>query len=71
MPRPAAAMISSRVSPARLANSVSLQLAHKGDWQWPGAGAVALYLDGTAAPDLDQRGRPLLDDDLLILVNAW
>jgi isoamylase len=22
-------------------------------------------------PDLDQRGRPLLDDDLLILVNAW
>jgi hypothetical protein len=67
MPRSAAAMISSRVSPARLANSVPLQLAHKGDWQWPGA----LYLDGTAAPDLDQRGRPLLDDDLLILVNAW
>jgi isoamylase len=32
---------------------------------------VALYLDGTAAPDLDQRGRPLLDDDPLILINAW
>jgi hypothetical protein len=25
----------------------------------------------SAAPDLDQRGRPLLDDDLPILANAW
>ena len=41
------------------------------DWQWPGARTVAVYLDGTAAPDLDHRGRPLLDDDLLILANAW
>jgi hypothetical protein len=30
-----------------------------------------VHLDGTAAPDLDPRGRPLLEDDLLILVNAW
>jgi glycogen operon protein len=30
-----------------------------------------VHLDGTAAPDLDSRGRPLLEDDLLILVNAW
>jgi isoamylase len=30
-----------------------------------------VYLDGTAAPDLDQGGRPLLDDDLLVLANAW
>ena len=30
-----------------------------------------MHLDGTAAPDLDPRGRPLLEDDLLILVNAW
>jgi hypothetical protein len=29
-----------------------------------------VHLDGTAAPDLDPRGRPLLED-LLILVNAW
>jgi isoamylase len=43
----------------------------KGDWRWPGARTVAVHLDGTAAPDLDQRGRPLLDDDLLILANAW
>jgi isoamylase len=43
----------------------------EGDWQWPGARTVAVHLDGTAAPDLDHRGRPLPDDDLLILVNAW
>jgi isoamylase len=36
-----------------------------------GARTVAVHLDGTASPDLDQRGRPLLDDDLLILANAW
>ena len=41
------------------------------DWQAPRARTVAVHLDGTAAPDLDQRGRPLLDDDLLILANAW
>jgi glycogen operon protein len=41
------------------------------DWQAPWARSVAVHLDGTAAPDLDQRGRPLLDDDLLILANAW
>jgi isoamylase len=41
------------------------------DWQWPGARTVAVHLDGTAAPDLDQHGRPMLDDDLLILANAW
>jgi isoamylase len=43
----------------------------EGDWRWPGARTVAVHLDGTAAPDLDQRGRPRLDDDLLILANAW
>jgi len=41
------------------------------DWRWPGARTVAVHLDGTASPDLDHRGGPLLDDDLLILVNAW
>jgi hypothetical protein len=51
------------------------QLTQAGGAGWrpgpsPGARAVALYLDGTAAPDLDQRRRPLLDDDPLILVNA-
>jgi glycogen operon protein len=32
--------------------------------------AMAIYLDGTDAPDEDADGAPLLDDDFLILVNA-
>jgi isoamylase len=43
------------------------------DRQWadPTMHAVGIYLDGTDAPDEDAAGRPLLDDDFLILVNAW
>ncbi len=41
------------------------------DWQDPGARSVALYLDGTDAPDRAVDGRDLLDDDFLLLVNAW
>src|SRR5450756_1402826 len=33
--------------------------------------AIAVYLDGTDAPDDAEDGTPLLDDDFLILVNAW
>ena len=33
--------------------------------------AIAVYLDGTDAPDEADDGTPLLDDDFLILVNAW
>jgi glycogen operon protein len=40
-------------------------------WRDPGARSVALYLDGADAPDLDADGRPMLDDDFLVLVNAW
>ena len=40
------------------------------DWQSPGGKAIAVYVDGTVAPDHDARGRPMLDDDLLILVNG-
>ncbi len=40
------------------------------DWQSPGNKTLAVYVDGTVAPDLDARGRPMLDDDLLILVNG-
>jgi len=39
------------------------------DWR-SGRTAVAVYVDGTVAPDLDADGQPLLDDDVLILVNA-
>ena len=29
------------------------------------------YLDGSDAPDTGPDGQPLLDDDFLVLVNAW
>ena len=41
------------------------------DWADGGALAVALYLDGSDAPDRGADGTPLLDDDFLVLVNAW
>jgi len=40
------------------------------DWQSPGRRSVAVYVDGTVAPDLDAHGQPMLDDDVLILVNG-
>jgi len=40
------------------------------DWQSPSRKSVATYVDGMVAPDLDARGRPMLDDDVLILVNG-
>jgi glycogen operon protein len=41
------------------------------DWSDPGARAIALYLDGSDDPDRAEDGTPLLDDDFLVLVNAW
>ncbi len=43
------------------------------DEQWadPTMHALGIYLDGTDAPDSGADGTPLLDDDFLILVNAW
>jgi glycogen operon protein len=41
------------------------------DWGNPGALAVAIYLDGSDAPDRADDGSPMLDDDFLVLVNAW
>jgi isoamylase len=38
-------------------------------WQ-SGRKSVAVYVDGTVAPDLDAHGQPILDDDVLILVNG-
>src|SRR5580692_10829888 len=42
-----------------------------GDWSDESALAVALYLDGFDDPDRAADGTPLLDDDFLVLVNAW
>jgi isoamylase len=43
------------------------------DEQWadPTMHAIAVYLDGADAPDEADDGTPLLDDDFLILVNAY
>ena len=41
------------------------------DWSDPNALAIALYLDGSDAPDRAADGTWLLDDDFLVLVNAW
>ena len=42
-----------------------------GDWADPNALALAIYLDGSDDPDRAEDGTLLLDDDFLVLVNAW
>ena len=42
-----------------------------GDWADPNARTLAIYLDGSDDPDRAADGTPLLDDDFLVLVNAW
>ena len=41
------------------------------DWADASALALAVYLDGSDDPDRAADGPPLLDDDFLVLVNAW
>jgi isoamylase len=41
------------------------------EWADPGARSVAIYLDGVDDPDHAEDGGLLLDDDFLVLVNAW
>jgi glycogen operon protein len=41
------------------------------DWSNPDARSVAIFLDGVDDPDRASDGRPLLDDDFLLLVNSW
>jgi isoamylase len=41
------------------------------NWSDPNALAIALYLDGSDDPDRAADGRWLIDDDFLVLVNAW
>ena len=41
------------------------------DWADPNALAIALYLDGSDDPDRAADGTWLIDDDFLVLVNAW
>ena len=41
------------------------------DWSDPNALAMAIYLDGAGEPDRAADGSLLVDDDVLVLVNAW
>jgi glycogen operon protein len=41
------------------------------NWADPNALAIALYLDGSDDPDRAADGTWLVDDDFLVLVNAW
>jgi glycogen operon protein len=41
------------------------------DWADPNARSVALFIDGATDPDVGPDGAPMVDDDFLILVNAW
>src|SRR5262249_19852473 len=41
------------------------------NWRDRGTRCIALYLDGADAPDHAADGTPLVDDDFLLLVNAW
>jgi isoamylase len=41
------------------------------DWDDSNALALTLYLDGSDDPDPAPDGTPLIDDDFLVLVNAW
>ena len=41
------------------------------DWDDASALALGVYLDGSDAPDTGPDGQPLLDDNFLVLVNAW
>jgi glycogen operon protein len=41
------------------------------DWMDPAARSIAVFVDGTTDPDVAPDGTPLVDDDFLVLVNAW
>jgi isoamylase len=41
------------------------------DWAAGWTRSVVAYLDGTRDADRDDRGRPVLDADLLIVLNGW
>jgi isoamylase len=41
------------------------------DWGAGWTRSVTAHLEGARDPDRDERGRPILDDDLLMAVNGW
>ena len=41
------------------------------DWLAGWTHSVVAYFDGIRDADRDERGRPMLDDDLLLVINGW
>jgi isoamylase len=41
------------------------------DWSNPSARSVGVFIDGASDPDVGRDGTPMVDDDFLILANAW
>jgi isoamylase len=41
------------------------------EWDDKSSHSLAIYLDGADDPDPAPDGTPLIDDDFLVLVNAW
>jgi isoamylase len=41
------------------------------NWADPMARCISIYLDGDDAPDRDDDGRLLVDDDVFVLINGW
>jgi glycogen operon protein len=41
------------------------------EWEDPATRSLTLFLDGDDAPDRARDGRLLVDDDFLLVVNAW
>jgi glycogen operon protein len=42
-----------------------------GDWADPSALSLAIYLDGSDDPDRAEDGTLMMDDDFIVLINAW
>jgi glycogen operon protein len=41
------------------------------NWADPNARSVALFIDGSTDPDIGADGTPMVDNDFLMLINAW
>ena len=41
------------------------------NWADPNARSVGLFIDGSTDPDVGADGTPMVDNDFLVLINAW
>ena len=47
------------------------ELMTEEDWKAPHTRALGMFIAGNGVDEVNERGEPLTDDDLLLLVNAW